>query len=229
MTETDIKSLLMSRRSVRAYLPDPVSKERVAGLLEQARSAPSGANLQPGRYHVLTGGALHNLSEALAQAIAEKRPQVSEYSYFPDPMPAALKQRQRDAGYALYRVLGIERRDIAGRKAQFDLNYRFFDAPVAIVVSIDRAMGKGCYMDLGMSIMAFLTAATGQGLGTCGVGALANYADVAHDVLGLPEDELVVCGIALGWPDETAPVNQFCTTREPLDVFSSFHGFDDQA
>ena len=227
MSVNPVKEALFGRRSVRAFTPEPVSRSDVAELLTAARSAPSGANLQPGRFHALSRAPLAGLTDALAGAISSRRPEVAEYSYFPNPMPAELKARQRAAGYALYRALGIDRRDIAARQAQFERNYRFFDAPVGIVVTIDRTMGKGCYMDLGMALMALLIAAEARGLATCGVGALAKHADVVHDHLDLGLGELVVCGVALGRADVAHPVNQFRTTRAPLADFANFHGFDD--
>lgn len=224
--QAEFQQLIESRHSVRAYRPDPVARSTLERICRLARRAPSGANLQPGSYHVLTGAPLAALRGVLAQAVAENRPVESEYSYFPTPMPADLKDRQRRAGYALYQALGIARRDVAGRRAQFDRNYGFFGAPVGVVVTIDRRMGKGCFMDLGMSLMAFLLAAQSEGLGSTGIGALANYGGLVHEHLGLPEDEMVVCGIALGHPDPEAPVNQFRTERAPLEAFTSFRGFE---
>ncbi len=217
---------ITDRRSIRAFENRPVPRAQVEELLRLARCAPSGANLQPGRFHALSGDALADLSDALIDGIHKNRPQVSEYSYFPKPMPADLKMRQRAAGYALYNALGIEKRDVEGRRSQFEKNYRFFDAPVAIVVTIDRNLGNGSWMDMGMSIQTLLLAIHAAGLGACGVGALANYGDLVHDHLNLPEDELVVAGIALGYPAKH-PVNDFRTEREPLDVFATFAGFKD--
>lgn len=219
--------MLWQRKSVRAYLETPVPQEDVARILRAARQAPSGANLQPGKFHALTGAPLSTLKHRLKGAITDGREPVSEYSYFPQPMPADLKAKQRAAGYALYQALGIERRDLAGRKAQFDRNYRFFDAPVGIVVTIHPDMGKGCFMDLGMALMALFLAAEDLGYATSGIGALAKYANVTHTALGLPKDELVVCGIALGVEDTKAPVNTFRTARDPLDDFATLRGFED--
>jgi nitroreductase len=210
---------------VRQYLPTPVPQGDVAQILTAARLAPSGANLQPGRFHVLTGAPLSTLSQALTEA-AQTQDIASDYSYFPHPMPADLKAKQRAAGFALYQALGIERRDINGRRQQFDKNYRFFDAPVGIVATIHKDMGKGCFMDLGMALMALFVAADGVGYGTTGIGAIANVGPVAHRALGLDDDELVVCGIALGVEDKTAPVNQFRTERDPLSTFTTFRGFE---
>ncbi len=225
MSVTAAEELLFARRSARAFLKDPVPRADLERILRAARSAPSGANLQPGRFHALTGAPLADLSAALHGAIDAGRPQVAEYSYFPQPMPPELKAKQRAAGYALYAALGVARRDIDGRRAQFTRNYGFFDAPVGIVVTIHPEMGKGCFMDLGMALMALMIAAQGMGYATCGIGALANYADVAHDQLGLGADEMVVCGMALGRADPEAPANTVETARDPLEDFTTLRGF----
>ncbi|SMX42424.1 nitroreductase [Actibacterium lipolyticum] len=227
MTPSSVENVLWQRKSVRAYLDTPLPQEDVARILRAARQAPSGANLQPGKFHALTGAPLSALKQALDGAITDGRETVAEYSYFPQPMPADLKAKQRAAGYALYQALGIERRDFAGRKAQFDRNYRFFDAPVGIVVTIHPDMGKGCYMDLGMALMALFLAAEDLGYATSGIGALAKYADVTHTALDLPKDELVVCGIALGVEDKDAPVNNFRTERDSLEGFATLRGFEE--
>ena len=223
--QPEFAKLIAERRSIRAYTDARIEQSVVEDICQAARRAPSGANLQPGTYHVLSGQPLADLVTELTRAVHENHPQDSEYSYFPDPMPSDLKDRQRKAGFALYQALGIERRDVAGRRAQFARNYAFFGAPVGIVVTINRNMGKGCFMDLGMSIMTFLLAAESKGLGATGIGALANYSRVVHTHLGLPDEEMVVCGIALGHPDRDAPVNQFRTERAPLKDFTTFRGF----
>ena len=220
-----VDDLLRRRRSVRAYLDRPVTLADVQEICRLARTAPSGANLQPGHYHVLTGAPLRALTAALDRAIDADAPQAREYSYFPEPMPPHLKARQRAAGYALYQALGIQRRDLDGRKRQFRRNYAFFGAPVGVIVTIDRRMGAGCFMDLGMSLMAFLMAAEARGLGASGIGAMANYGPQIHQALALPGDEMVVCGIALGHPDPQAPENRFRTDRAELPDFTSFRGF----
>lgn len=218
--------LLVKRRSIRAFKNDRIDRATLERLCKAARCAPSGANLQPGRFHVLTGSALEALKARLLQAQEDGTPISKEYSYFPERMSATLKERQRRAGYALYEALGIQRKDIAGRRGQFAKNYAFFDAPVGVVVTIDRDMGAGCFMDLGMAIMAFLLSAEDEGLGATGIGALANYGPIVHEHLGLSDDELVVCGIAVGVPDMEARVNQFRTERSALEEFTSFRGFE---
>lgn len=224
---SELADILAQRRSVRAYTNDTVERATLDRICLAARRAPSGANLQPGRFHVLKGPPLEALKSQLKTAQDSAEPIDLEYSYFPEVMPPELKDRQRRAGFALYEALGIARRDTQARRAQFAKNYAFFDAPVGIVVTIDRSMGKGCFMDLGMSIMAFLLAAEDEGLGTTGIGALANYGRIVHQHLALPEGEMIVCGIAVGVPDMSAKVNQFRTERQPLPEFTTFHGFDE--
>jgi len=226
MSVNTMEQRIEQRHSVRAYLPDAIDRSTIEAILECARQAPSGANLQPGQFHVLTGDALGNLKQQLADAAAAKRPIVAEYSYFPPKLSEQLKTRQNEAGFALYDALGITRRDTQARREQFLRNYQFFDAPVGIVVTIDRDMGKGCFMDLGMSLMNLFISATSRGLGTTGIGALSNYADVVHESLELPDDEMVVCGIALGVPDLTHPVNSVRTERAQVNQFAQFYGFD---
>ncbi|WP_321344941.1 nitroreductase [Breoghania sp.] len=218
--------LLDSRHSCRAFLPDAIPLADLQAMLSEARKAPSSSNLQPGGFHVFTGEALKSFSDALAIHAGAEKPEPPEYAYFPDPMPPFLHERRRGAGYALYAALGIERRDIARRKEQFAANYRFFDAPVGMVVTIRRDMGAGCYLDLGMMVMALMLGAEERGVATCAIGAFSNYARFIHAHLGLPEDELVVCGLAMGKRDGDHPVNLFRTERAGLADYASFHGFE---
>lgn len=224
---SDLEALARARFSVRAFHPDPVPRAVVERLLRVARLAPSGGNLQPGRFLALSGEPLARLVAALEVAVSAGRPQVREFVYYPDPMPPHLKDRQREAGYALYEALGIDRRDHAARAAQFRHNYRFFGAPVGIVVTIERVMGPAGFMDLGMALQTLMLAAVEAGLATCGIGALSYHADVVRDCLGLPETELVVCGLALGHAEDEAPLNRFRTNRLPLEGFAEFRGFGD--
>ncbi len=208
--------LARSRRSVRGFLPDPVPPALLESLLQTARQAPSGANLQPGRFWALQGAARERLSAALCAAVRSGQPEREEYGYFPQPMPMQLRKRQVASAQALYRSLGVARGDAAARQQQFERNYRFFDAPVALLVTIDRDFGSGGFMDLGLCLHGLLMAAHAAGLGACAIGALASYPEIVRGELGLPHSEVVVCGMALGWPDPQAPVNQAQTEREPL-------------
>lgn len=220
-----LSQLLLSRASCRDFLPEAVPEAVIKRLIAIARAAPSSANLQPGKFHVLTGLPRDNLVRELAAVAEHHAPEPPAYSYFPEPMPLFLKQRQRDAGYALYRALNIQRRDITARKQQFAANYRFFDAPVGIIVTIHKGMGSGCFMDLGMMMMSLLLACHSAGYGCCVIGAMSHYATAIQRLLALPDDEQVVCGIALGRANPNAAVNQFRTDRLALDDFATFYGF----
>ena len=213
------EALAQARHSVRAFLPRPVPAAQLERLLATARLAPSGANLQPGRFWAVEGGARERLSNALCQAWREQRPEAEDYGYFPRPMPLQLRKRQVAAAQALYGALGVARGDEQGRALQFERNFRFFDAPVALLVTIDREFGAGGFMDLGMCLHGLMLAAQSQGLASCAIGALASYPQIVRDALGLPASELVVCGMALGWEDARAAVNRTRTGREPLERY----------
>ena len=212
----DLASL---RRSTRGFLDAPLPDGILQRLLITARCAPSGANLQPGKFIAVEGDARARLSSALVGAWQQGQAETEDYDYFPRPMPMHLKRRQLAAAQALYGALGVERHDRAGRDQQFARNFNFFDAPVALVVTIDRDFGAGGYMDLGMTLYGLMLAAQREGLGCCAIGALASYPGLIRKTLGLDERSSIVCGMALGYPDPDAPVNQTTTTRCALDEY----------
>jgi len=205
--------LLSQRRSVRGYLSTPVADALVAEVMTSARLAPSGANLQPGVFVWVRGAVRQQLSDDLVLAWRGGRQEVEDYDYFPKPMPMTLRRRQVAAAQALYGALGVAREDQAGRNAQFERNFRFFDAPVALIVTMPHDFGAGGYMDLGMTLYGLMLAAQAKGLSTCAIGAMASYPSLIRQHVGLGADAKVVCGMALGYADPDAPVNQTQTTR----------------
>jgi len=212
-------SLAQERRSVRAYLPTPVPDDLVREVLTLARLAPSGANLQPGALIAVQGGVRQQLSDDLLTAFRQGQQEAEDYDYFPKPMPLVLRRRQVAAAQALYGALGVARDDRAGRDAQFERNFRFFDAPVALVVTMTQGFGSGGYMDLGMTLYGLMLAAQSKGLATCAIGALASYPNLIRQHLGLDATSHIVCGMALGYADPEAPVNQTQTTRCELEDY----------
>ena len=207
------------RHSTRGFLNHPVSDSVLQELLALARLAPSGANLQPGSFVQVQGVARESLSHALVQAWANGQAEAEDYDYFPKPMPMTLRRRQVAAAQALYGALGVARDDRAGRDAQFERNFRFFDAPVALVVTLEHGFGSGGYMDLGMTLYGLMLAAQAKGLATCAIGAMASYPSLIRQHLGLDEGSVIVCGMALGYADPDAPVNQTRTERCSLDTY----------
>ncbi len=211
--------ITFGRRSVRAFLPDAVGDDLLHRLLQSARQAPSGANLQPGSFIHVRGLARERLSAELVAAFRAGQQEVEDYAYFPKPMPSLLRRRQVAAARALYGALGIAREDRSARDGQFERNFRFFDAPVALLITIDRDFGSGGYMDLGMAIYGLMLAAEAEGLSTCAIGAMATYPGLIRRTLGLDEKETLVCGMAIGYADAAAPVNATRTTRCALDEY----------
>ena len=216
------ETFAMNRKSVREYTMQAVSKETISRILTIARSAPSGGNLQPGKFVVLTGEALKNFSNKLCLAIEGGLEVSQHYSYFPEPMPRSMLRLQARSAASLFGAAGIDRNDALARSDLFMQNYRFFGAAVGIVVTIDRRMGSGCFMDLGLTLQTLFLAAQSAGLASCGIGALANYGPYIVEKLGLDNHEIVVCGIALGYEAEGAPINQAKSERMTLAEYVTF-------
>ena len=212
-------SLAMARRSIRAYQTKPVADSLLGEVLTQARNAPSGANLQPGSFILVRGEARERLTADLTQGWRSGAQEPEDYSYFPTPLPMTLRRRQVAAAKALYGSIGVAQADRAGRDQQFEQNFRFFDAPVALIATIHGDFGSGGYMDFGMTLYGLMLAAQSQGLATCAIGAMASYPGLIRRSLGLDERSKIVCGIALGYADGDAAVNQTVTERCSLDQY----------
>lgn len=218
-TPPDFSQLVSKRRSVRGFLPTPVPEKMLHELLITARQAPSGANLQPGSFIWVRGTVRETLCADLVSAWRRGEQEAEDYDYFPQPMPHTLRRRQVQAAQALYGALNVTRDDRAGRDAQFERNFQFFDAPVALIAVMEHGFGSGGYMDFGMTLYGLMLAAQDKGLSTCAVGALASYPSLIRQHLGLPASSHIVCGLALGYADPSARVNQTRTTRCSLNEY----------
>lgn len=211
--------LVTDRTSVRAYLPKPVPDSVLQAVLMSARRAPSGSNLQPGAFLSVQGAARKQLSSNLIEAWRNGQQEAGDFTYSPHPMPMTLKRRQVAAAQALYGSLGIARENREGRDGEFVRNFKFFDAPVALIVTIEHDFGSGGYLDLGMAIYGLMLAAQSHGLATCAIGALASYPNLVRRDLQLDAQCAIVCGLALGYADAAAPVNRTTTTRCELNDY----------
>ena len=218
-----IDSVIRSRKTIRAFLPDQVPRSQLLEILETARTAPSTFNTQPWRVHVLLGRAKQALSEALVQAHTENT--EPPYAAIPTPAPAGCAARQDDFGRRYYAVLGIDRADMAARSRQTARNFVFFDAPVGLIFTIDAALTKHSWLDFGMFLQSLMIAAQARGLATCPQVSFVRYQSVIADQLGLAPEESVVCGMSLGHADENAPLNQMTMPREPIETFATWYGF----
>ena len=220
----DVFEAVRTRRSVRAYKPDPVPVETLRDIVALGRHAPSGSNIQPWRVHVLTGATLRRVGDALQQAFLADTPGRRDYSYYTDPIEEPYLARRRACGWGLYGTLGIGRGDREKSKAYRAGNFNFFGAPVGLVFSIERKLEKGSWLDYGMFLQTIMLAARAKGLHTCAEASIANYADIVRRELGISADWIVICGMALGYADPDAVVNTFQPARIGVDEYATFLG-----
>ncbi|BBN89074.1 MULTISPECIES: nitroreductase [Azospira] len=214
-----------SRRSVRAFLPTPVPRETLEEILRIASRAPSGTNVQPWKVYVLTGNAKDQLSQKILAAYndpEEAQTHTEEYPYYPAKWVSPYIDRRRKVGLDLYGLLDIKKGDAARMHAQHGRNYTFFDAPVGLIFTIDRIMQQGSWFDYGMFVQTIMLAARARGLDTCPQAAFTQFHRIIGEQLNLPENEMVVCGMALGYADESKPENKLRTERAPLEEWVRF-------
>jgi nitroreductase len=220
-----VEAAITSRRSIRAFLPKAVPRESIERILAVASRAPSGTNTQPWNVYVLTGEAKNELSRRIVAAYddpAEAATHTEEYAYYPTEWRSPFIERRRKVGWDLYGLLGIGKTDKARMHAQHTRNYRFFDAPVGLMFTIDRVMRQGSWLDFGMFLQSVMIAARGQGLDTCPQAAFTPFHRIIVPFIGAAESEQLVCGMSLGWADPDAIENTLVTDREPVAAFARF-------
>jgi nitroreductase len=217
---------IASRRSIRKFLERAVSRQTVLEILDIAARSPSGHNAQAWNVHVLMGDPLRALSDAILAQLddpempAKHRP---EFDSYPAEWISPYIERRRRVGKDMYTLLGIPRGDTAGMRAQLARNYRFFDAPVGLIFTLQRVMVPGSVLDLGMFMQSAMLAARARGIDTCPQAAFAPFHSVIAEQLSLPADQVVICGMSLGHADHAAAVNQVVTHREPASSFTTIH------
>jgi nitroreductase len=223
--QTIVDQTIIARRSIRAFLPTPVAREDIEALLNVASRAPSGSNTQPWKVYVLTGEIRQRLSQEIL-AVYSDPDQLSahqeEYHYYPQQWVAPYVDRRRKIGWDLYALLGLTRDNKVGMQAQHGRNYRFFDAPVGLIFTIDRVMEQGSWLDYGMFLQSLMIAARARGLDTCPQAAFTQFHKVIARVLQIPDSEQLVCGMALGYADHEKIENTLKTEREPVSGFAKF-------
>ncbi|WP_018331595.1 nitroreductase [Actinomycetospora chiangmaiensis] len=222
----DVDEAMATRRSVRAYLPRPVPREDVEEILALAARTASNSNTQPWHVHVVTGAAKRDLTEALWEALAADDRTTPEYPYQPDPddWSEPLRSRRRRFGEELYgSTLGVEASDTAGRLAHHRRNYAFFGAPVGLVLTVDRQALGGGLVDAGAFLQAIVLLARARGLDTCPQASFLDFHPVVRRHLRIPAEQMMVCGVALGYADEEHALDDLRTEREPVAGFTTFH------
>ena len=222
-----VTEAVLNRRSTRAFLDTPVSLETVQAILETARRAPSGSNVQPWFVDVITGEPLAALlADVKTSLAASAKGEGSEYElYFPD-MPEPYRSRRFQCGEDMYATIGVTRDNKLGRLIQFAQNFEAFGAPILLFFSIDRRFGPAQWAHLGMYMQTIMLLAEEHGLATCPQEAwMVMYKTVSRHI-ALPEERMLYCGMALGYADTTAPINTLVTARAELKEYVTVRGFE---
>ena len=222
-----VDAAILSRFSTRAYLPRAVDRSVLKEVLDLAGRAPSGTNTQPWKVYVLQGAKRDELvaktcaaHDAISANPALASEYVESYDYYPEKWVSPYIDRRRECGFGLYGVLGIGKGDKGRMHEQHQKNFRFFDAPVGLVFTIDKVLGRGSLLDYGMFLQTLMIAARSRGLHTCPQAAWNGFAKIILPHVGAGENEMLVCGMSLGYADETATVNTFQTTRVQAQEFT---------
>jgi nitroreductase len=219
------EEVIRSRRSIRRFLPTPVDAGTVRELLDLAARAPSGTNVQPWRVYALAGAPKDALVRAVVGKYETSGTEAMDFDYYPKQWVDPWLSRRRKLGYDLYALLGIAKDDKEKMARQEIRNYRFFDAPVGLIFTFDRILGMGMLLDYGMFLENLMLAARARGLDTCPQLSFAKFQNTVRQTLGLPDNERVIGGMALGYADPDAPENRLRTERVPAGTFAEFRGF----
>ncbi len=218
----NIADALKARKSTRAFLETPVSREKIEKILSAASQAPSGTNAQPWQVAVVTGSKKDELTSSMEKIFREGDLGDMDYQYYPLKWQNPYKKRRMTCGIQLYSALEIDRKDKEKRYEQWVANYHGFGAPVILFFFLDPVMETGSFLDYGMFIQSIMLAAVEEGLATCPQISLAQYPKLIKKSLGYKEETILICGMALGYEDKKAPVNNYRTSREDIATFSRF-------
>ncbi|MGE0653134.1 MAG: nitroreductase [Alphaproteobacteria bacterium] len=216
-----------NRKSIRAFRPDPVPKDTVEKILQIAQRAPSGTNTQPWHVYACTGAVKQAITDdVLALVRAGGGEKYEDYDYYPADWQQVHRDRRRGVGWSLYSLVGIPKGDRVASAKQAARNFVFFDAPVGLFVTTDSYLGRGSWADAGMYLQTIMLAAKGFGLDTCPQAAWIPYQKPVFKHLGIPQDQALVSGMALGFADHSKIENTLVSEREALANVVRFHGFD---
>jgi nitroreductase len=225
-----VSEAVASRFSARAFTDREVPFETVYRIVDRARQAPSGGNLQPWHVHVLGGNAIVAFKALVAErARANPSGEEPEFALYPPNLAEPYRSRRYRCGEDLYASIGVGRDDRAGRLRQLAKNFGFFGAPVALFFTLERFMGPGQWAHLGMLIQTIMLLAREEGLHTCAQEVWTGWHETVCEFLDVPDDQMLYCGMALGHADMEAPINQWRTDRAPMNEVVAFHGFGDSA
>ena len=220
----NVKEAFVSRRSVRRFLPDSVSKEKIENILEGAAFAPSGHNIQPWHVYVVQGQKKLSITQSIIDAIKDgsSKNMKTEFDYYPTEWFEPFVSRRRAVGFELYKLLEIGRDDFEARDKQMQENFHFFGAPVGMFITMDKRLATGTFMDVGMFIQSILVGARGEGLHSCGQVAFTKFHTLIAEQLEFKENEMLVCGVSIGYEDTSAPENALRVEKFQYSDFTTF-------
>ncbi len=221
-----VSEAVAGRNATRAFRPDAVPRQTVERLLRDAARSPSGGNLQPWQVYVLAGAELERLKASM-RMLTRAHPFGTEpgYSIYPAELGEPYRARRSKCGEDMYATMGIARTDKAARLKFVAGNFQFWGAPIGMFFCIDRQMGPPQWADLGMYIQTLMLLAREAGLDSCAQEAWTWWDEIVSNFLGLPENLMLFCGLALGCADAEHPVNRLRTERAPIEEFVRFRGF----
>ncbi len=219
----DILQALRGRQSIRAYRQTVVDKKTIHDILDAARWAPSGVNIQPWQVVVVQGKTKQTIGDRIIATRENGQKENPDYAYYPEKWIEPWRNRRLQCGLAMYEALGIGRKEAEKRKQAWYRNYHFFDAPVGLLFFLDKKLAAGSLLDMGLFLQNIMLAAHHYGLATCPQAALAEYPDVVRDILQLSTDRLLLGGMALGYADMDQPANQYRLPRCDVEEFTRWY------
>jgi len=213
----DVEVAVRERRSIRMFRPEPIPEETVGQILAAARWSPSWGNTQPWHVHVVTGEPLARFKRANRENCLKDTPSSSEIP-MPEVWPDIMKHRYVDVGRSVLTALSIARGDTAARKKYYGDMFNLFNAPCMILVCLSRdLMIEYAMLDVGLLVQTICLVAHGKGIGSCILAASVGYPSVLREIVPIPEGQVIVIGMAMGYPDRDAPINNFERKRAGLD------------
>lgn len=214
-----VSEAVLRRSSIRSFLDIPVSNDLIAELLTKSSRAASGGNLQPWKIFVINNSTMKDF--LLFQDKWDK-PDEPAYEIYPPKLKEPYRTSRYELGEQMYELLGISREDKDGRIAQVMKNFKFFGAPCAFFCFVDRQMGPPQWSDLGMFLQTFMLLAQESGLDTCAQEAWSIKHDSVSKFVKADPEDILFCGMCIGYKDDTDPVNSLKSERRPLDDWANF-------
>jgi nitroreductase len=222
----DIIEAINQRKSIRGFKPDPVPKNILIKIMESACRAPSGVNTQPWEFVIITGDVFNRAKIAILDKLRKKEPIQPDIHFIRPPDDSICRNRQIELAKGLFKIMDIPREDEKKRAAWLERGFRFFDAPVGILILTDKTLSTiGPLLDIGAAMQNICLAALNFDLGTCIEDQGVQYPDVLRDIMNIPDSKRFIIAIAIGYPDWNFPANAFSSSRESLDNNTRWLGF----